>query len=141
MAKYTCVFFETTRIEKEVEADSIELASEVLRSQGLQVMRIVPEGEPLKTVLPDQKPKSDPKPAGGILIGPAAVSWQQDLEDSQRTIGEIMDWASAHTSDDVYIDTDDLTYHLQRVAFERAFRIAKGEKMTACTPLPTGDKP
>ena len=109
-----------------IEADSIELASEVLRSQGLQVMKIVPKGEPLKTVLPGQKPTDDPKPSGHMLL--PAQSWQQDLEDSQRTIGEIMDWASTHTSDDVYIDTDDLTYHLQRVAFERAFRIAKGEK-------------
>jgi len=112
-----------------IEADSIELASEVLRSQGLQVMKIVPEGEPLKTVLPNQKPKDDAKPTGGHMLLPAAIPWQQDLEDSQRTIGEIMDWASAHTNDNVYVDTDDITYHLQRVAFERAFRIAKGEKL------------
>jgi len=105
-----------------IEADSIELAGEVLRSQGLQVMRIVPEGEPLKTVLPDSKPTM----SAGIMPAQTAVpAWQKDLDDSDRIINELLEWVKTFSDD----DTTDLKLHLQKVAFERAFRIAKGEKL------------
>lgn len=122
-----------------IEADSSELAGEVLRSQGLQVMKIVPWGEPLKTVLPDPKQATSagimpgmPGPGAAMAI-PASYpvpssDWQNDLEKSKSIIDEMMDFAGDKFGGEPYVDTDDLRYYLWTIAFEHAFRIAKGEK-------------